>query len=183
MGGAGYMSTHGMFLQSQRTAYDRSWNDNPSINVLNDTRNGSQADFRLHGSSGHSGGDFSVNFVCDGNISAVSDERTKTQVNNIVDALSTVTQLQGKTFKYVNSQLEIQEHTSLAQGRRFGFIAQEVKDIIPESVLQFKGSVAEPNEPGYAQEFDLYYSSLVALLTEAIKELNNKVIALENRLS
>jgi len=183
MGGNGYLSTHGIMLQSQRTGYDRSWNDNPSINVLNDTTNGSQVDFRLHGSSGISGGDFGVNFVCDGNISSISDERTKTQIANIENALDTVLQLQGKTFKYVNSELEIQEHTSMAGGRRFGFIAQQVKDIIPESVLQFKGKVAVPNEHGYAQEFALDSASLVALLTEAIKDLNVKITALENRLA
>jgi hypothetical protein len=168
---------------TQRCTYDRGWNNNPSITVLNDTTNGGQADFRIHGASGISGADFSVNLVVDGSISQLSDERTKTEIQDIQNALATVLQLQGKTFKHINSQLEVQSHTSMAGGRRFGFIAQQIKDVIPETVRQFEGEVTVPNENGYAEEFSVDYASIVALLTEAIKEQQAQIGALTQRIA
>ena len=51
---------------SQRCGYDRGWDNYPSITVRNDTTNGPQTEFRIHGASGISGGDISVNLRVDG---------------------------------------------------------------------------------------------------------------------
>ena len=51
-----------------------------------------------------------------------------------------------------------------------GFIAQEVKKIIPE-VVKKEG-----------ESFQLNYQGIIPVLVEAIKELNEKVIRLEKEL-
>lgn len=168
--------------EAQRVSYDRGWNGNPSISVHNTTDRGVQSEFRIHGTPGSNGGDFSVNLVCDGSINGISDARSKTEIANIENALDIVLQLQGRTFKYVNSQLEIQTQTSIAGGRKYGFIAQEAKDIIPENVIKFEGPVTVPNENGYCQEYAMDYASLTALLTEAIKEQQAIINDLKTRI-
>jgi hypothetical protein len=44
----------------------RDWDNYPTITVLNNTANGPQTEFRIHGYPGPSGGDFSVNLRVDG---------------------------------------------------------------------------------------------------------------------
>lgn len=89
-----------------------------------------------------------------GNITANSDERLKTNIHTIDNALDKVSRLRGVYFNK-------DDKASL------GLIAQEVERIIPEVVLngEYK-SVA--------------YGNLVGLLIEAIKELNDRVKKLEN---
>mgnify|MGYP000255795968 FL=1 len=90
-----------------------------------------------------------------GNITANSDERLKTNIRTVDNALSKVQQLRGVYFD--------------KDGKAsIGVIAQEVEQIIPEVVLngEYK-SVA--------------YGNLVGLLIEAIKELNAKVAVLESQ--
>ena len=70
-------------------------------------------------------------------------------------------QLQGKTFKYTN-----------CIGRQMGLIAQEVKPIIPEVVVE--------DEDGY---MFLAYDRLVAVLIESVKELEKRINILENKIS
>jgi hypothetical protein len=184
-GGAsnGYVWVTSLMNYVQRTSYDRQWNNEPSITVLNDTAAGSQSTFRIHGAPGNSGGDYSVNLVVDGTITALSDARVKTEITPIQNALATVCQLQGKTFKFVNSDLEIQTHTSMADGRKFGFIAQEIKDIIPETVIQATGPDIVENENGVCREFTVDYASIVALLAESIKELKTELDSVKSELA
>ena len=64
--------------------------------------------------------------------------------------------LQGVTFNRIGEE----KH-------EYGFIADEVKDVVPELVTY--------NAEGELQ--GVHYARTVAILTEAIKELNNKVKA------
>jgi len=84
-----------------------------------------------------------------GNITAYSDERLKSDVKTITNALNKVLNLRGVTY------------TKSAE-KGMGVIAQEVEPIIPEVVSdgEYK-SVA--------------YGNLVGVLIEAIKELNIKI--------
>lgn len=167
---------------TQRCTYDRGWNNEPSITVLNDTANGSQANFRIHGAGGPSGGDFSVVVISDGGF-VTSDARRKTGIQNITNALDTVKRLQGRKYQYVNSDLQPQTHMSAANGYKFGFVAQEIESIIPEAVKTIEGEVAIPKENGYADGYVVDYGSVVALLTEAIKEQQAIIEQLNTRLS
>jgi hypothetical protein len=97
----------------------------------------------------------------------VSDERLKTGIAPITDALSKVNQLKGCTFTYK------------ADGRKSaGLIAQDVEKVLPSAV-------SEKVLPFAAEDEELYktvqYDQTIGLLVEAIKELTAKVKELENK--
>ena len=92
-----------------------------------------------------------------GNVVSTSDERLKTDIYTIENALEKTLLLRG-----VNYTL-IQEQT-----KSIGLIAQEVELIVPEVVHEYEGIKS------------IAYSNMIGLLVEAIKELNNKVNKLEN---
>jgi hypothetical protein len=94
-----------------------------------------------------------------GNFINTSDERIKTDIQTIDNALEKVLLLRGVNYTLIT------ENT-----REIGLIAQEVEHIIPEAVKQ--------NDLNDLKGIN--YSGLVGLLVEAIKELNNKVSNLEN---
>ena len=85
-----------------------------------------------------------------------SARRFKENIKPIEGALDKVVNLQGVTFNRIGEE----KH-------EYGFIADEVKDIVPELVTY--------NAEGDVQ--GVHYARTVAILTEAIKELDNKVKA------
>jgi hypothetical protein len=89
-----------------------------------------------------------------------SDRRAKENITPIVGALDKVLSMRGVYFNYIKDQ---------AKTKRVGFIAQELQVVLPEVV-------------NYAEEIDEYnvnYGQIVSLLTEAIKEQNQKITRLE----
>lgn len=109
----------------------------------------------------------------DGNISATgdisgatitpSDRNLKQDIHQIDDALSIVNQLNGVRYTW----------NEKAQGKRpgtqdVGVIAQEVEAVLPELVKETSDGYKAVN-----------YSQLVAVLIEAVKELNNQVQTLK----
>lgn len=103
------------------------------------------------GSLTMSNGNLSVagSITSSGAITAYSDARLKSDVVQITDALDLVQNLRG--VKYIKNGV-----------REIGVIAQEIETVLPEVVLdgEYK-SVA--------------YGNIIAVLIEAIKELNKKV--------
>ena len=89
----------------------------------------------------------------------VSDERTKTNIKTIDNALDKVLLLRGVNYNLISENSD-----------EIGLIAQEVELIVPEAVKQ--------NNLNHLKAIN--YSGLVGLLIESIKQLNNKVINLEN---
>ena len=92
-----------------------------------------------------------TNLTCGGTVTANSDEKLKTNITTIQNALDKVSKLRGVEFDY-----KINNRHSL------GFIAQEVEKVIPDLVFG--------NDPK-----SIAYQNFVAILVEAIKELNQKV--------
>lgn len=167
---SGYVWVEKLANRLQHCSYDRMWNNEPSITVCNNTGNGSQASFRVHGAPGISGADYSVNLVCDGTVSG-SDRRKKTDIQPITNALDKVKRLQGVSYSLMNSELEVQDHMSDApNGRKFGWIAQDTKLVTPELTKEFEGPVSIPKENGWCDGFAVDYQGGVPLLNEAIKE-------------
>ena len=100
-------------------------------------------------------GNFTVtgSFVSNGEVTAYSDRRLKTNIEKIENALEKVNQINGYTF------------TMLGTGKRqAGVIAQELEKVLPEVVVQ--------NKNGY---LTVMYGHIVALLIEATKELDKEV--------
>ena len=93
-----------------------------------------------------------------GNIFTNSDLRLKNNISTINNALEKILNCRGVIFNYLNdSNINI------------GVIAQEIEKIIPE--------VVETKNNGYKT---VNYLSIIGILIEAIKELNNKIDNLSN---
>ena len=90
-----------------------------------------------------------------------SDERIKTNIKTIENALDKTILLRGVNYNDFRNEPD---------QLRMGLIAQEVELIIPEVVGTDEKTTMK----------SIAYSNMIGLLVEAIKELNNKVTNLEN---
>jgi hypothetical protein len=114
-------------------------------------------------SGGTLSGDLNVTgaITASGDVTAFSDQRLKTDIRIISNALDRVTQLQGVTFR----------RTDLNDNQRYtGLIAQQVQAVIPEAVHEQNGYLS------------IAYGNLVGLLIESIKVLNSRLDQLQIRL-
>jgi hypothetical protein len=92
---------------------------------------------------------------------STSDSRSKSEVEPITNALDKTLSLNGYTF-YLNSNKD---------RRQTGVIAQEVLKVLPEAVYGSEDT-----------QYSVAYGSMIGLLIESIKELNSKIINLQNQL-
>ncbi|NBP03213.1 MAG: tail fiber domain-containing protein, partial [Proteobacteria bacterium] len=108
---------------------------------------------------------------CSGDIIAfASDERLKTNIKPIQNAVDKVLKLRGFTYNFNEIGERLGFNTSLIHS---GVSAQEVQAVLPEAVC------AAPASDEY---LTVKYDKLVPLLIEAIKELSTKVEDLEKKL-
>jgi hypothetical protein len=138
--------------------------------------------------SANRGGSAVISLNNTGSISAngeitayASDARLKTDMKPIEMALSKVTKLNGVTFKW----------NPITKGLGFtpemendvGVLAQEVNAVLPEAVrlAPFDRNDDRTSKSG-ENYLTVQYEKLTALLIEAVKELNTKVVALENEI-
>jgi len=90
---------------------------------------------------------------------AASDRRLKDNIEPVENALEKVEQLEGKTFHYIwKPQAE----------REAGLIAQDLEKVLPEAVVEINGI-----------KF-IKYDGVIALLVNAVKELNQKIDVRDN---
>jgi len=103
-------------------------------------------------------------------IAFVSDERLKENIRPLENALDKVLQLSGFTYTFN----DVAEKLGFSKTEtHVGVSAQEVQAVLPEAVK------AAPIDEDY---ITVQYDKIVPLLIEAIKELSDKVDALEKRL-
>ena len=95
------------------------------------------------------------------NFDSLSDVNKKTDIETIQNAIETVGELRGVTFKWKDNG-----HKSM------GLIAQEVETVVPEVVVT--------NELG---DKSVTYGSLIGLLVEAVKDLNNQVAEIKDTIN
>lgn len=95
------------------------------------------------------------NMVVTGDVMALSDARIKTNVETVEDALDRVRRLRGVTYTRTDDARETP---------CLGLIAQEVRSVLPHIVHATKDGI-----------LGVSYGNLVALLIEAIKELDATV--------
>ncbi len=106
--------------------------------------------------------DNSGNWVAGGNVTAYSDERLKTNVNTIDNALDIVDQLRGVSFDWKRNG----EHS-------IGVIAQEVEKVLPELVVT--GEAKNPDTEEVEEVKSVDYGKITGVLINAIKELRAEV--------
>lgn len=88
-----------------------------------------------------------------GNISAYSDERLKTDIETITDALGMISRMRGVRF-------------SMNGATNIGVIAQEMKKVAPEVVHEGEDE---------QKTLSVSYGNIVGILIEAVKELKSEV--------
>jgi hypothetical protein len=98
-----------------------------------------------------------TNLTCLGNITAYSDSRLKNNIKTINGGLDKVLAMRGVSFD-MNGISNI------------GVVAQEIQQILPELVLE--------NSDGM---LSVSYGNIVAVLIEAVKELNAQIQELKSK--
>ena len=113
--------------------------------------------FNGHAMNGTIGGTWTEN----------SDKRLKENVETIEGALSKVKGLRGVSYTLKDST----DYETDTESKHIGFIAQECEKILPEVV-----HTADDEEALKS----ISYGQIVSVLVEAVKELSDKIEALEN---
>jgi hypothetical protein len=177
---------NGVAFANAGVAIDKGWGSFPGIMVFNTNHYGStnQSEFRIHGWNrsyssypNSSGSDFAVNMRIDGASYISSDERHKTNIVDNPYGLNEVLQLQPRKFNRINSEGQIEEK----QGDILGFIAQEVREVIPEAVNYYPDE-DNPNEIGWCRAYSLCDGYIVSTLVNAVKEQNEIISQLKSRI-
>ena len=97
-----------------------------------------------------------------GGIWVNSDQKLKKNVEPIASAIDIVNELEGVTYEY---RVDEYPEMNLNRGRNYGFIVQDVKEVMPEAVTYG----VDPD--GKQSEFQgLNYDMIIPVLTEAVKE-------------
>jgi len=104
----------------------------------------------------------------------ISDRRFKTNIVSFTDEdIDIVNKLNPVRFKWIPNLF----NANMANKEDIGFIAQEVKECIPEAVSTCK---IELNDIDYNY---IKYERIIPYLVNNIKYLNNKIVELENKLN
>ena len=89
-----------------------------------------------------------------------SDKRLKTNVVPVTNALDIVKKLDGVYYNWKASSKD---------DRQIGFLAQDVKKVLPEVVVGIEGNIAKGETLGMA------YQNIVPVLVEALKEQQSEI--------
>ena len=98
-----------------------------------------------------------------GEIANYSDKRLKFNIEDIPEPLKTICKLKGVRYNRNDIKNDSKKH--------IGLIAQEVEKVVPEVVN---------NEGGDNNYLSVSYGNLVSLLIESVKEMNTKMVSLED---
>jgi trimeric autotransporter adhesin len=90
-----------------------------------------------------------------------SDQRLKKDIRKLETPLQKISLLNGYYFKYSNEKVK---ERNFPAGESIGFMAQNVKEVLPQLVQE--------DADGY---LTVDYQSVIPLLVEALKEIDNKV--------
>ena len=98
----------------------------------------------------------------------VSDSRYKKNIVSLETPLDTLIKLRGVTFEW-----DMDKHARFKNlpGKQVGFIAQEVKNVLPETVFK--------NKEGYLA---VSYNAMIPLLVEAVKEQHQLIEELKKEM-
>ena len=100
-----------------------------------------------------------------------SDRTLKTSIVPLKNSLQRLQKIKGTTFYWIKdkmSYLEKGRDFDKFKRRKLGFMAQNVKDVVPEAVSYNTDKVTNK------KHFGIDYKAFIPLLIEAIKEINKK---------
>jgi hypothetical protein len=108
----------------------------------------------------------STGTVTAGGVALTSDRRYKDDISPLKKSLETVLKLQGVSYVWKRDEFPERHFDSATQ---YGFIAQEVEEVIPE--------VVGTDEKGWKSVF---YHGFTPLLVEAVKEQQGSIVELKD---
>lgn len=123
-----------------------------AFSISNDGETGKGLSFDVAGNASYAQ-DVTVN----GNFYTPSDQRLKTNIEILTDALESLDQLQGVRFEYIDQK-------KYMMGPKIGLIAQELQKVYPEMLSQ--------GSDGFLK---VDYTQLSAVLIQAIKEQQQQI--------
>ena len=100
----------------------------------------------------------------------VSDERLKDDITDLEYGLAEILQLRPVTYNWKNDTIN--------QGKQFGFIAQEVQEIMPDLISEFTTTEDEEEVVRLGLDKEGIYATLV----NAIKEQNKVLVQLKSEI-
>jgi hypothetical protein len=101
-----------------------------------------------------------------------SDERLKENIENSNSAIQDLKDIQVRQFDWIDN---IDTH------RDFGFVAQELINVVPEAVTQGSDELDDNGKP--KQSWGVDYSHIVPRLVKAVQEQQTKIEELEARIT
>lgn len=133
------------------------------------------------------GGQFYYDIGYTGGLFTISDQRTKQDIAPLQGALGIVSQLQPVSYKYNTARYP---NMGLRRGQEYGFVAQEVQAVLPDitahkTFLTNATGKRLPHQPAdlASEEFLVIdYTRLIPILTQAIKEQQSSIEALEQKI-
>jgi|TARA_R110002020_G_C16185789_1_gene765173 hypothetical protein len=109
----------------------------------------------------------------------ISDERTKENIVPITGSLDKVLSLTGRKFNWKNEV--VQTDAANLSGSLYGFIAQEVEEVLPELVnTRPSGSIIYSGSLNIENSKSISVQEIIPLLVESIKTLESRIRTLEN---
>ncbi len=108
------------------------------------------------------------NICATGTIGVCSDERYKKNIETITNALALLEKMRGVNFNWRTSEFPDRKFSDAEQ---VGFIAQELKEVLPELVSQ--------GSDGF---YSVDYSRLTPVLVEAVKEQQKEITSLKSEM-
>ncbi|MFC1476114.1 tail fiber domain-containing protein [Candidatus Zixiibacteriota bacterium] len=106
---------------------------------------------------------------CTEDFVACSDARYKTEIETLENGLDKVSRLRGVSFTWKCE--DFPEH-KFSNRRKLGFIAQELRDVLPDVVMQ--------NDDGY---YSVDYGRITPILVEAVKDLKAQNDEMKTRMA
>ncbi|MBK8146464.1 MAG: tail fiber domain-containing protein [Bacteroidetes bacterium] len=117
-----------------------------------------------------------------GSVWAPSDEKLKSNIQELSNATDIIRRLNAKTYEYKHDGKFANTH--LPQGKNYGYLAQDLEKVIPEAVSEapifFKDKVTSKQT---TEKFKaVNYIALIPILSEAIKEQQTVIESLQNQI-
>ncbi|MEO1808539.1 MAG: tail fiber domain-containing protein, partial [Bacteroidota bacterium] len=128
-------------------------------------------------------GYFNGDLVYTGSFGSVSDRRLKKDIKTLNSALDIVSQLRPTTYTFRTDEFA---YMNLDQDLQYGFIAQEIEEVLPSLTMNIRQPIMEDNDPEKVSHEDFTgvdYVQLIPILTAAIQELQQEVVALKSQLA
>lgn len=138
--------------------------------------------YGVYGVAGGNGTDYAVyaagNLTVTGVFDNSSDRKLKRNIKTYNNALQQIMLLQPKTYQYQTDKFP---SMNLAKGEQFGFIAQEIQEVLPQLVKTNVHTTADKSIKKI-EYLGVNYMGLIPVLTKAMQEQQNLITEKESQI-